>query len=708
MKENDTGMDLFFEPGSVAVIGASNTVGKIGYKLMDNIVSGSYEGKLYPINPRDPEVFGMKAYKNITEIEGPVDMAVIAIPATFVLDEVEKCAKKGVKFLVMITSGFSEAGNIELERKVIKAARDGGMRVLGPNIFGLYSSRVSLNATFGPKGVKKGSVAIITQSGALGIAMIGMTATEGIGLSSIISVGNKGDLDEADLLDHLAEDVNTKAIMAYIEGITRGERMLESLRRVTRKKPVIVIKSGRSRRGAMAAASHTGSLAGSDEVFDAVMRQCGVLRAENLEEGFNWLKFIADAPLPSGKDTVIVTNGGGIGVMATDACEKYGIELLDEPELMRNIFSSSMPSFGSCKNPIDITGQASEVNYKDALLAGLESDRVHAMMALYCQTADFDKASYSEMITLIHNEYMRKHKPIAYSLVGGEEVSECIKELRSRGIPAFQGVYEMVSCFGALYRFRENLLREEQERVSIDTGSIQIGKIVDAALADGRDFLLSHEARAVLEAAGIPTPKSRIAHTIEEAMEAAEMIGYPVVMKIVSRDILHKSDAGGVALDLEDQEEVMDAYQLIIRNARNYDPHARIDGIEVSEMVHKGLETIIGARRDRSFGPILMFGLGGIYVEVMKDVSFRALPISRGEAISLLKEVRSYPLLLGVRGEESKDIEALIDSMMRVGSILSSVKRITDIEINPLFVYERGKGVKVVDIRIMVARDREV
>ncbi|MGA1820540.1 MAG: acetate--CoA ligase family protein [Thermoplasmatota archaeon] len=708
MKESETGMDLFFEPGSVAVIGASNTAGKIGYKLMDNIISGGYKGKLYPINPRDPEILGIRAYTDISEIDGPVDMAVIAIPASFVLEEVKKCGEMGVKFVILITSGFSEVGNIDLERKVIKAAREFGMRVLGPNIFGLYSSRVDLNATFGPKGVKKGSVAIITQSGALGIAMIGKTATEGIGLSAVISVGNKGDIDEADLLDRLGDDENTRAVMAYIEGITSGERMLGSLSRISRKKPVIVIKSGRSRRGAMAAASHTGSLAGSDEVFDAVMRQCGVLRAENLEEGFDWLKFISDAPLPNGKESVIITNGGGIGVMATDACEKYGIELLDEPDLMREIFSSSMPSFGSTKNPIDITGQASAADYRDAMLASLESNRVHAVMALYCQTADFDMGSYSKMITLVHNEFNRRKKPIAFSLVGGEEVAECIKELRSRGIPAYQGVYEMVSCFGALYRYRENLARSPAEPARFDIDTERIEMIIDGALSEGRDFLLARETGSVLDAAGIPTPRSMIARSIEEAVDAAETIGYPVVMKIVSRDILHKSDAGGVALDLGDRDEVMDAYQLIIRNVKRYDPHAKIDGIEVSEMINKGLETIIGARRDRSFGPIIMFGLGGIYVEVMKDVSFRALPISRLEAISLLKEVRSYPLLLGVRGEESKDIDGLIEVMLRVGEVLNRVRRITDMEINPLFVYERGKGVKVVDIRIMIAKDREV
>jgi len=708
MNENGPNIDRFFEPRSVAVIGASSKKGKIGYKLMDNIMSGDFSGELYPINPRGEEIFGKISYTCITDIESDVDMAVIAIPASFVLEEVRKCAEKNVKFLVIITSGFSEVGNTELEREIIDTAKASGIRVLGPNIFGLYSSKVNLNATFGPKDVKPGKVAIITQSGALGIAMIGKTAIEGIGLSTIVSLGNKADMDETDLLDYLADDDNTKVIMAYIEGITNGEKMLASLKRVTRKKPLIVIKSGRSKRGAMAAASHTGALAGSDEIFDSVMKQCGALRAENLDEAFNWVKFLTDSPQPLGDKGLIVTNGGGIGVMATDACEKYEIDLLDEPSLLKRVFSPHMPSFGSTKNPIDITGGGSEKDYQNTLMAALETDEVHSVMALYCQTADFEKGPYKKMIQLIHNEYKLKGKPIGFSLVGGQDVSDTVDELKVEGVPIFKGVYEMISCFGALQKFRKNREREMNNIVKIDFRTEKIDGIIDEALSEDRNFLLAEEAKTVLEEIGISTPKSMVARNIKEAVEGAEKIGYPVVMKIVSRDILHKSDAGGVALNLESKEEVMDAYQLLYRNAKKYDPHARIKGVEVSEMVKKGLETIIGARRDRSFGPIIMFGLGGIYVEVMKDVAFKALPISRQDAVGLLKEVRSYPLLLGVRGEESKDIEGLIDVIIRVGSLIRNIDRITDIEINPLFVYERGKGVKVVDIRIMLSDRKEV
>ncbi len=706
--ENGPDIKRFFEPRSVAVIGASNVEGKIGYKLMENITSGGYKGELYPINPRGGEIFGIKAYQQITDIEGSVDMAIIAIPASFVLEEVRRCGEKGVSFLTIITSGFSEVGESELERKIVETAKSYRMRILGPNIFGIYSSKVDLNATFGPKGVKKGKVAIITQSGALGIAMIGKTATEGIGLSTIVSLGNKSDMDENDLLEYLANDNSTKVILAYIEGITNGETLLGSLKKISRIKPVVVIKSGRSKRGALAAASHTGSLAGSDEVFDSVMKQCGVFRAESLDEGFNWIKFLADTPLPKSNSCVIVTNGGGIGVLATDACEKYNIELMDEPEYLKETFHSAIPSFGSTKNPIDITGQSSAEVYKKTLIAALESNRISSVMALYCQTADFKKEPYKEMITLIHNEYMSRGKTIAFSLVGGREVEECVNELKENGLPAFKGVYEMVSCFGVLHRFSENKARREMEIAESEIDVERIENILDNALSEGRAFLLSQEAKEMLDAADIPTPKSFVARSIEEAVNGAEDMGYPIVMKIVSRDILHKSDAGGVALDLENKEEVMDAYQLIIRNAKNYDPHAKIDGIEVAEMIPQGLETIIGARRDRSFGPILMFGLGGIYVEVMKDVSFRALPMDREEVYSLLKDVRSYPLLLGVRGEESKDIEELIEVMIKVGTLIRKVKRITDIEINPLFVFGRGKGVKVVDIRIMIAMEKEV
>jgi len=353
-----TDIKYLFEPRGVAVIGASENPEKIGYRIVENIVNSGYPGGIYPINPKGGEVLGHRIYRDLSEVEGEVDLAVIAIPAKFVLDAVKECGENGVKHLVIITSGFSEVGKRAEERALVETARKYGMRILGPNIFGIYSAKASLDATFGPGGILPGHVAIITQSGALGIAMIGKTAAESLGLSTLVSVGNKSDIDESDLLEYLADDENTTVILLYIEGVKGGERLLSILRRITRAKHVIVIKSGRSKRGAAAAASHTGSLAGADEVFDAVMRQVGVLRAESVQEAFDWARFLADSPLPKRKDAVIITNGGGIGVLATDACEKYGVSLYDDQEALKKAFSSVMPEFGSTKNPVDLTGQA--------------------------------------------------------------------------------------------------------------------------------------------------------------------------------------------------------------------------------------------------------------------------------------------------------------------------------------------------------------
>ncbi len=690
----------------MAVIGASGEKNKVGCKLMENLTAISFKGKIHPVNVKGGEICGLRVFTDLQQIEGPVDMAVIAIPAKSVFGAVESCARKGVKFLVIITSGFSEVGNNEEEKRIVEYAHQHGMRVLGPNIFGIYSGKVGLNATFGPRDVRKGNVAIVTQSGALGIAMIGKTATENIGLSAIVSVGNKADIEEAELLEYLIADDETKIIMLYIEGVHSGERMAEMMKRATARKPVIVIKSGRSKRGALAAASHTGALAGTDEIFDSVMKQCGVLRAESLQEAFNWCKFLASTPVPKGRSTVIITNGGGVGVMATDACEKYKVDLFDDHVATKEIFGSVTPDFGSTKNPIDITGQALAKHYDGGLVAAMNDARIHAVIALYCQTADFDKSTYSEMIVSNVNRYRKNGKPIVFSLVGGEEVEDCIRELRRQGVPVFGDVYEAVQCFGTMFRHMDRLTRisEPAEEPPMDLDCMS--GIISEVRAEGRAFLLSHEAQALMEAAGIPVPKSRIATNIREAVEFSESIGYPVVMKIASKDIIHKSDAGGVALDLLNKEEVMDAYQAIIRNARKYKPDAVIKGVEIVKMIQKGTETIIGARRDRAFGPVMMFGLGGIYVEVLKDVAFRALPLDRREIISMLKDIRSYSLLLGVRGETQRDIESIVDTIIKLGDVIRKCEDISDIEINPLMVYEQGHGAMAVDVRILLSDNR--
>ena len=702
-----------FEPRAIAVIGASSNQSKIGYKIVSNIVSGGYQGQVYPVNPRGGQILGLPVIQNLADIEGEIDLACIAIPARYVFEAVQACAAKRVKFLSIISSGFSEIGRVEEEREIVDYANQHGMRVLGPNIFGLYSAEVRLNATFGAGDIQAGQVAIITQSGALGVAMIGKTALENMGLSAMISVGNKADIDEADLLAYLTTHAGTKVILMYIEGIKAGEKLIRALREATRQKPVVVIKSGRSKRGAVAAASHTGSLAGVDEIFDAIMRQCGALRAESLEEAFSWCKYLADAPLPPGSNTVIITNGGGVGVMATDACEKHQITLYDDLPNLNRIFDPVTPDFGSTKNPVDLTGQATSAHYQDALGAAAAHDDVHAVIALYCETALFDAENLSQMIEASYQSYQAAHKPIVFAILGGQVVEDAMHTLRQKGVPVFDDVYEAVSCLGADYAFARYrleqadyaLIAQNQAGISAeDTIDVaEIEAVVSGALQANRSFLLAHEAQQLMRAAQIQMPQSYVGRTLDEVVDYAEAIGYPVVLKVVSKDILHKSDAGGVALDLDDRSEVIDAYQAIIHSCRRYQPDAVIEGLEVSEMVQEGTEVIIGARQDRTFGPVVMFGLGGIYVEVMKDVAFRSLPMNAQEALQMVEEIKSYPLLLGVRGETQKDINRVVETITRLSTVIQRCRGISDIEINPLIVYEQSQGVKALDVRVLIS-----
>ncbi len=693
-----------FEPRRIAVIGASVDRGKIGYRLLENMLASGYRGDIYPINPRGGNVLGRRMYPTVLDVEDDIDVACIVIPAASVFQAVTQCARKGVKFVSLITSGFSEVGNLDEEKRIVAYAHAHGMRVLGPNIFGLYSAKASLNATFGPRDIQPGHMAIITQSGALGIAMIGKTAVENIGLSAIVSVGNKADINESDLLEYFIDDADTRVILMYMEGIKAGERLLDILHRGTKHKPIVVIKAGRSERGAVAAASHTGALAGSDAVFEAVARQSGVLRAESLQDAFAWCKFFVASSLPSGDNTVIITNGGGVGVMATDACEKHGVNLYGDRPTLKDAFSNVTPEFGSTQNPIDWTGQATGADYRAALEAGLAHPAIHAVMALYCETMLFDVDELATVITTFSARYRSANKPIIFSIVGGERIEAILSTLRKHHVPVFTDVYETVSCMGAMYAFfhHRTALEGRVEEVEIDRH--RIDQMVDNAGRDGRGFLLSYEGQQVMSAAGITTPQSRVTRNLDDAIEAAEAIGYPVAMKVVSKDILHKSDVGGVALDLDNRDEVMDAYQAIIRSCRAHQPLAVIEGIEISEMVSRGVEIIVGARRDTTFGPIVMFGLGGVYVEVMKDTSFRRFPLSRREIMEMMRETRAYPLLLGVRGEAQKNIDGVVDAIVKLGTVIQQCRWISDIEVNPLMVYEHDLDVMAVDVRILIGK----
>lgn len=699
-----TDMKFLFEPQSVAIIGASQDPGKIGYKVVENIILGGYGGQVYPLNPRGGEILGRPVAKNLDAINAPIDLACIVIPAPFVFDAISQCAQRRVKIALVITSGFSEIGNIEEEKKIASYAREHDIRILGPNIFGVYSATASLNATFGTRDVAAGNVAIITQSGALGASMIGKTAVENMGLSAMVSVGNKADIDESELLDYLINQDQTKIILMYIEGVKDGERLIHTLNNATIKKPVVVIKSGRSSKGAIAAASHTGSLAGTDEVFDSIVRQYGVLRAEDIDEAFDWCKFLSNNPMPRGKHTVIITNGGGIGVMTADACEKYGVTLYDDLPSLNTIFSDVVPDFGSTKNPIDLTGQATTAEFDGALYAALKNDDIHSVITLLSELAVFDSENMPVLLEKYYPLFKEKSKPLLFSCLGGDKVQTCINQCSVKGLPVYGGAYEGVSCLGAMYAYYDYLENRSEDITLADIPEKSIEEIAGEALNHGRHFLLAHEAKAVMEAAGIPVPRSGVARTLEGAVRHADEIGYPVVMKVVSKDIIHKSDAGGIALDLENSDEVIDAYQALLHNCRAYNPNAVIEGVDVMEMAQPGVELIIGARRDQIFGPIVMFGLGGVYVEVMKDISFRAFPLNRNEIMAMIEEVRSYPLLLGVRGERRRDIEGIIDTIIKLGTIIKGCAAISDIEINPLVSYEQGEGVKALDVRILLVK----
>ncbi|HDO20974.1 MAG: CoA-binding protein [archaeon GB-1867-097] len=441
-----------FNPRGVAIIGASRKPGKIGHEILKNIIEYGYKGEIYPINPKADEILGKKVYKSILEVPGTVDLAIIVIPAKFVAEVLEECGKKGVKAVAVISSGFGEVGKHDMEEEIVEISKKYGMRLLGPNIFGLFYAPTQLNATFGPKDILQGNIAFITQSGALGIALMGWTILENIGLSAIVSVGNKADIDDDDLLEYFSKDEKTKIILIYMEGVKNGPRFIKIAKEVTKNKPIIVLKAGRSKRGAMAAASHTGSLAGSDTIYSAAFKQTGILRAMNVAEAFDWARAIAELPPPEGEDTIIITNGGGVGVMATDACEDYNVKLMNLPEDLAQEFRKYMPPFGSVKNPIDLTGQASEKEFAGALKTALKDDRIHAVILLYCQTAITDPNSLADAIINVIKEN-GKTKPLVISMVGGKECAEAMKKLNLKGLPAYPIPERAVSSLGAYMKW---------------------------------------------------------------------------------------------------------------------------------------------------------------------------------------------------------------------------------------------------------------
>jgi acetyl coenzyme A synthetase (ADP forming)-like protein len=695
-------LESLFDPQAVAVIGASANPAKLGYSVLENIIRYGYKGRINPINPNEDEILGQTCYPRVTDVPAVVDLAVIVVPNKFVAQVMEDCGAKGVGAVIVITAGFRETGaeGRGMEREVIEIAQQHGIRMVGPNCLGVIATASSLNASFAATMPERGRISFMSQSGALCTGILDWAAANQLGFASFVSLGNKGDLNETDFLEAWRQDPETDVIVAYLEGIVDGPRFMEVARELTKEKPVIVIKSGTTSAGSRAVSSHTGTLAGSDAAYDAAFEQTGIIRARSVSELFAYSVAFAYQPLPQGRQVAIITNAGGPGIMATDACEKRGLQLASLATETVELLQGQLPAAANFYNPIDVLGDAFADRYRLALKAALEDPNVNAVIFLLTPQAMTEIEETAQVVVELANQY---DKPVLANFMGGKDVAAGNRILGEGKIPFYGFPEEAADALARMAAHREWRERERESLVSFPVDRERAATALLTAQKAGRLGLNEVEARQIVAAYGLPLPKSQLALNAEQAVRWADEIGYPVVMKIISPDILHKSDIGGVRVGLEDRKAVRLAYEEILNRAYRYLPDADVWGVAVQEMVQVGKEVILGVTKDPTFGQVLMFGLGGIYVEVLKDVVFRVAPLTRREAEEMVREIRSFPLLAGARGEKPSDVDAIVDCILRVSQMVTDFPQIVELDINPLFAYEQGQGAMAVDARIVIS-----
>jgi acetyltransferase len=696
-------LEAFFSPSSVAVIGASRDPDKLGYAVLENLKQGGFPGEMYPVNPKAEEILGYQAYASVLDVPGPVDLAVIVIPYQFVPDVLEECGQKDVPAVVVISAGFREAGRegLERERELIRIADEYGMRLIGPNCLGVIDTNTPLNATFAAGMPPGGPIAFMSQSGALGTAVLDLAMAGRVGFSRFASLGNKADVDEINLLNAWEDDPNSRVILIYVEGLRDGQRFMEVARRVTRKKPVVAVKSGVTQAGSRAVSSHTGSLAGSEEAYRAAFRQAGVVRAESMEHLFDYARAFGYQPLPPGRQFAIVTNAGGPGILATDALEHAKLRLARlKPETTEQL-TADLPGAASVGNPVDVLGDALADRYEHALRLVLQDPEVDGVIVIVTPQA---MTQIEETAHVVGKTVQDFDKPVLGCFMGEARIEAGIDVLREYGVPNYPFPERAAMAMAAMVNYQEERQEPIREPAELPVDEEAVAEVFRKVREDGRVSVADAESRAILKAYNFPMPESRLAETPEEAIDAAEEIGYPVVLKIASPDILHKTDVGGVKLNLQSAEDVRDAFDLMVYRANRYVPDARIWGCLVQKMVPEGREILIGMNRDPQFGPLVAFGLGGIYVETLKDVVFRVAPFSREEAEEMIREIRAYPLLEGVRGESPADHEAMVDALLRVGQLVTDFPQIVELDINPLMVFDEGRGAMALDMRLVLQK----
>lgn len=714
-------LEAIFSPQSVAVVGASTTPGKVGHDIFYNILNGGFKGVLYPVNPGAHSVLSVRAYPTIKDIPDDLDLAIIILPPRLAENAVKEATEKGVKGLVIVSAGFKEVGGegALIESRIVDRCRESGVRLVGPNCLGVINPQpsVRLNASFSSRMPASGNLSFISQSGALCTAVLDFAADRNFGFSKFISIGNKADVDELDVLRYLHEDDETEVIMIYLEELRRGPEFIEEVRNITsgyRRTPILAIKSGRTALGAKAAASHTGSLAGSEAVYDSIFRQSGIIRVDSINDLFDFANVFAykqesalgkiKRKLPRGNRVAIITNAGGPGIVATDMTVTSGLELAEFSKETIEDLSRHLPATANIHNPVDIIGDAAQDRYESALETVIKDENVDGVVVILTPQSMTNALGTAEAVVKVARS---SGKPIVSCFMGVVDVSPGTKYLQEYGYPVFRFPENAARAFGVLYRYAKRLDREPLAEFVVDHDREAAAGVVDRCLAAGRTKLGELDGLEILNAYGFNVLPTKLARSSDEAADLAREMGFPVVMKIVSPQIIHKSDAGGVRVNLSSREQAADAFNDIVQNARQYDSQAVVEGVLVQKMAPQGEEVILGMNRYPTFGPLIMFGLGGIFVEVFKDVAFRLAPFRRNSARNMIHEINGLKLLQGFRGRPVADLEAIEKCLVGLSDLALNHPEIEEMDINPMLVHPEGKGATVADCRIILKAEEK-
>ena len=697
-------LESFFNPQSIAIVGASRQKSKVGYEILANIVKAGYKGGIFPVNPNTDTIEGLKCYPDLESIADTPDLVIIIVPAKIVPPVMQQCAKVGVKAVIIITAGFREVGEEgrALEKQVVQIAKQAGIRVIGPNCLGLIVPANKLNASFGGDLPAPGAIAYLSQSGALLAAILDTANAAGIGFSKLVSIGNKADIDELDIIKALAADKDTKVIAGYLESIADGDEFVRQAERISHTKPIILIKSGGTQAGAKAASSHTGSLAGSETAYESAFERAGIIRCESIRQQFDYAQAFANQPLPGGPGVAVITNAGGPGIMAADAIEREGLSFARLTKETEEKLASRLPAAANWHNPIDILGDALADRYEFALDVVLDDPNVDVVLVLLTPQAMTEPAHTAEVI--VKTARSKRKKPVLACFLGAAKVHEGIEILRRGKIPPYDTTQGAVSTIKVMVDYVRWRSRPKRVVKLFPVNRRKVENIVERHLRQGILDIGEAESKEILEAYGFVTPKGSLATTADQAANIAQQIGYPVVLKIWSPDILHKSDVGGVKVGLASEQEVRDAFDLMIYRIPKKLPDTHILGVLVQEMCRKGKEVILGMHRDPHFGPLMMFGMGGIMVEVLKDVSFYLAPLTAEEAKQMLVNTKTYRILQGVRGDEGVDVDKIAEGLQRLSQLVTEFPQIREMDINPYVVGREGTTPIAVDARISLER----